>query len=193
MSCRSAMRSNPAHAASVTSASPVSSVTAPDDMVAAMPLSLLPRRRATRTRKRTSVTLAPPAPDRKAWMPRSCCSSDVDGTSMSYPQSRNGRPGRITSHGNIAGTQEHQGPQASPGSRIHDQQRERGHPRPYKSACVGGLPRRRLHHVPEPILSSPLVPRHHRQADIPSICLTYRAARTHDSKHVLGIYARLSR
>ena len=53
-------------------------------------------------RESTFVSLALPAPDHKAWMPRSCCSSDVDGASMSYPRSRSGRWGRITSHGNTA-------------------------------------------------------------------------------------------
>ena len=41
-------------------------------------------------RERTSVTLAALAPDRKTWMPSSCCSSDVGGASMSYPPSRSG-------------------------------------------------------------------------------------------------------
>src|SRR5215469_16553879 len=48
------------------------------------------------TRQRTLVTLAPPAPDHKAWMPRSCRSSDVDVASMSYPRSL-GQP--YTVHG----------------------------------------------------------------------------------------------
>src|SRR6516164_2654192 len=43
------------------------------------------------TRKRTFVTLAPLAPDRTAWMPHPCCSSDVNAASMSYPRSPSGR------------------------------------------------------------------------------------------------------
>jgi hypothetical protein len=38
----------------------------------------------------TFVTLAPSAPDRKAWMSQPCCSCDVDVASISYPRSRTG-------------------------------------------------------------------------------------------------------
>ena len=39
---------------------------------------------------------------------------DVGVASMSYPRSRRGRRGGIDSHGNVAGTQEHQGAQPGP-------------------------------------------------------------------------------
>jgi hypothetical protein len=40
-------------------------------------------RSAERTGKHTSVTLAPPAPDRRAWMPLSCGWDDMNAAFMS--------------------------------------------------------------------------------------------------------------
>jgi hypothetical protein len=60
-------------------------------------------------RNRTSVALAPSAPDRKAWMPPSCCLSDMNAASTPYPQGGNGWRARIASHGCVPGAQEHQG------------------------------------------------------------------------------------
>jgi len=59
-------------------------------------------------------------------MPRSCRSSDVDGASMSYPRNRSGRWGGITSHGNIAGTQEWQRLTPRPVPLAHDRQKLTG-------------------------------------------------------------------
>ena len=100
-----------------------------------MPLCLLLRHSGTWTREPASVTLAPYAPDRTAWMPRSCCSSDVVGASMSYPQSRSAPLNGTASHEDLTGTQEHQGSRPSPLRRpmtnrscsgIAQERRERG-------------------------------------------------------------------
>ena len=63
----------------------------------------------------------------KAWMPRSCCSSDVDVASMSYPRSQSRRRDRTTRHENAAGTQKHQGQQPGGAPSAHDRQKLRAH------------------------------------------------------------------
>ena len=78
----------------------------------AMPLSLLLRYGGTWMRERTSVTPAPPAPDHKAWMSQPCRCYDVAVAFTSYPRSRTGRRIGLTSHRNVLGTQQHQGPQS---------------------------------------------------------------------------------
>jgi hypothetical protein len=78
----------------------------------------LPARQRVRI-KRTSATLAPLAPDRKAWMPRSCRSSVVDVASTLYPRSRSGRRGGTISHRNSVGTQGIKGHTLGPSRRRH--------------------------------------------------------------------------
>ena len=58
------------------------------------------------------VTLAPPASDHKAWMPRSCSSSDMAGTSTPNKPAARGGPERISGHESCLGAQGHHERQA---------------------------------------------------------------------------------
>jgi hypothetical protein len=55
-------------------------------------------------RKRTSVTLPPPAPDRTAWMPLSCGWDDMNAAFMSYEQLAGPVPAVTAVHERLCGT-----------------------------------------------------------------------------------------